>query len=190
MTRRAGLPGLLRIYARTAWWGLVSPRLEERDPLVVHQAVVLDGDHLLLAVRSDIRGWELPGGNPDPGESGEETLVREVREETGIACVVERHVGDYQRTGFRPHTARVWRCRATGGALRPSAETPLVEWFPLDAVPTTLLPWYRGPLADALADHPEPVHVSERWGVSEIVRAIAIDLRMRASGYTAGRRNG
>lgn len=190
MTRRRGLPGLLRIYARTAWWGLVSPRLEEQEPLLVHQAVVLDGDRVLLAVRSDIRGWELPGGNPDPGESGEETLVREVREETGVECRVERHVGDYVRSGFRPHTARVWRCVATGGTPRPSHETPTVEWFPLDAVPTTLLPWYRGPLADALADHTEPVQVSERWGISEIAQAIAIDLRMRATGHQAGRRDG
>ena len=80
-----------------------------------------------------------------------------------------------------------WQCRATGGALRPSVETPVVEWFALDAVPTTLLPWYRGPLADALAAHPEPVERHERWGVSEIARAIAIDLRMRASGHRAGR---
>lgn len=187
MSRPEGLPGLLRVYARTAWWGLVSPRLSKRAPLLVHQAVVLRDGNVLLAVRSDIRGWELPGGNPDPGEPGEATLHRELLEETGIEVEVERHVGDYVRSGFRPHTARVWLCRAVGGELRPSVETPVVDWFPVDAVPSTLLPWYRGPLADALAGHPEPVEVHERWGVSEIARAIAIDLRMRASGHRAGR---
>lgn len=187
MTRRRGLPGLLRIYARTAWWGLVSPRVSETAPLLVHQAVVLRGEEILLAVRSDIRGWELPGGNPDPGETGEQTLRREVLEETGIECRVDRHVGDYIRSGFRPHTARVWLCEATGGVLRPSGETPVVEWFPLDAVPTTLLPWYRGPLTDARAGLAEPVEVRERWGIAEIAEAISIDLRMRATGYRAGR---
>jgi 8-oxo-dGTP diphosphatase len=188
VSRPQGLPGLLSVYARTAWWGLVSPRTSEIEPLLVHQAVVLRDGEVLLAVRSDIRGWELPGGNPDPGETGEQTLAREVREETGIEVEVERRVGDYVRTGFRPHTARVWQCRALGGELRPSVETPVVEWFATGAVPTTLLPWYREPLADALAEHAEPVVRRERWGASEIVQAIAIDLRMRATGLRAGRR--
>ena len=122
MSRR-GLSGLFRVYARTAWWGLVSPRVSETEPLRVHQAVVLREGSVLLAVRSDIRGWELPGGNSDPGETGEETLRREVLEETGIEVEVERRVGDYTRAGFRPHTARVWLCRPVGGGLRPSAET-------------------------------------------------------------------
>ena len=187
--KRRGLKGLLRVYAKTAWWGLVSPRVEESEPLLVHQSVVLREDGcVLLAVRSDIQGWELPGGNPDPGETGEATLAREVLEETGIQVEVERHVGDYVRTGFRPHTARVWQCRPIGGELRPSIETPIVEWFPADAVPTTLLPWYREPLADALARHAEPVERRETWGVAAIAKAIAIDLRMRASGHRAGRR--
>lgn len=186
--KRRGLSGLIRVYARTAWWGLVSPRVEESEPLLVHQAVVLDGDlQVLLAVRSDIHGWELPGGNPDPGETGEQTLVREVLEETGIEVDVQRHVGDYVRTGFRPHTARVWQCRPVGGELRPSIETPVVAWFPIQRVPTTLLPWYRQPLADAQAGHAEPFVRRERWGVSEIARAIAIDLRMRATAHRAGR---
>ena len=154
---------------------------------MVHQAVVRRDDQVLLSVRSDVRGWELPGGQPDPGETGEETLVREVREETGLEIAIERRVGDYVRTGFRPHTARVWQCRPVGGELRVSRETPEVEWFALDAIPSTLLPWYRQPLADALAGHPEPVERHERWGAGEIAQAIAIDLRMRASGHRAGR---
>ena len=188
MKRQRGLTGLLRVYAWTAWWGLVSPRTSESEPLVVHQAVVRrDDGQVLLAVRSDIRGWELPGGNPDPGETGEETIAREVLEETGVEVSVERRVGDYVRSGFRPHTARIWQCRYVSGQLRVSGETPVVEWFPVDSVPTTLLPWYRRPLADALAGHAEPVERHESWGPVEIAQAIAIDLRMRLTKHRAGR---
>lgn len=169
---------MLPIYAKVAWWGLVLPRREDR-PLVVHQGVIVDGSRILLSVRSDLRGWELPGGNPDPDETGEEALYREILEETGVAVAVEGRVGSYVRSGFRPHTAHVWRCRPLAGEPRPSPETPLVRWFPLDAVPKTLFPWYRGPLADALADRPEPVERHERWGMREILQGFCIDLRMR-----------
>jgi ADP-ribose pyrophosphatase YjhB (NUDIX family) len=179
----------LPVYARTAWWGLLAPRLRERAPLVVHQGVVVREGRVLLAVRSDLCGWELPGGNANPGESGEAALAREILEETGIEVEVEGLVGEYERSGFRPHTARVYRCRARGGDPRPSRETPLVRWFGLDAVPDTLFPWYRRPLADALAGLPEPVRRRERWGLAAIAAALWIDLRMRASDHRAGSRD-
>jgi len=177
---------ILPVYAKTAWWGLVQPRTSEREPLVVHQGVVLGEQGVLLSVRSDLRGWELPGGNAVPGEAGEDALRRELLEETGVEVEVERLTGEYRRSGFRPHTARVYRCRAVSGEPRPSSETPLVRWFPPDEVPGTLFPWYRGPLQDALADLPEPVVREERWGAADIAAGIWIDLRMRLSDHRAG----
>jgi 8-oxo-dGTP diphosphatase len=173
-------------YARLAYWGLVAPRLGVRDALVVHQAVVRGERGVLLAVRNDLRGWELPGGHAWSGETDEEALRREVREETGLEVVVERRVGDYRRTGFAPHTARVFACRAVGGSLRPSPETPVLRWFDPQAPPSTLFPWYRGPLADALAEHPEPVIRHEYQGLRAILAGMLIDLRMRTSAHRAG----
>lgn len=181
------LADVLRIYAKIGWWGAVHHRLHPGDPaLVVHQAVILSEQGVLLSVRSDLRGWELPGGHAGPGEAGEAALRREVLEETGVTVEVERCVGEYRRTGFLPHTARVYRCRPVGGALRPSAETPVVRWYPLDSPPRTLFPWYRGPLADALADLPEPVTRQERQGIGAVLAGAWIDLRMRLSSNRAG----
>ncbi len=140
---------------------------------------------MLLSVRADLRGWELPGGNPEPGEADEDCLRREVREETGFDVAVVRHVGDYSRTGFLPHVARVYRCDVVGGELRPSAETPCVRWFPQDEVPATLLPWYREPLADGLADATEPVQRRERQGIGAVLAGAWIDLRMRLTDHQA-----
>ena len=180
------LAGILPIYAKLAWWGLVSPRARERAPLVVYHGVILSERGVLLSVRSDLRGWELPGGNAEPGELGEAALRREILEETGLEVAVERRVGDYVRTGFAPHTARVYRCRPLRGEPRPSSETPLVRWFPPRTVPDTLFPWYRAPLADALAGLPEPVTRHERWGAAAIAAGMRIDLRMRFSNDRAG----
>ena len=59
---------------------------------VVHD----DSGRLLLVQRGHDphRGlWSLPGGRIEPGESAEQALVREVREETGLDVVTERQVG-------------------------------------------------------------------------------------------------
>ncbi len=144
--------------------------------------MVVSESGILLSVRSDLRGWELPGGTPEPGEGETDALAREVREETGLEVAPERLVGEYRRTGFRPHRARVWQCRPTGGELAPSRETPRLGWFPPEALPPTLFPWYRGPLNDALAGASEPVSREEHNGLAAIAAGMAIDLTMRWRG--------
>jgi 8-oxo-dGTP pyrophosphatase MutT (NUDIX family) len=169
-----------------AWHGLVSPRVGKRESVAVSQAVILSGERILLAVRRDLRGWELPGGHLQAGESSEEGLIREVREETGHEIAIDRHVGTYVRTGFRPYTASVFTCTVTGGELQPSIETPVVRWFDLAKLPDTLFPWFHEPLADALAARPEPVSRCNYQGVAAVWAGFKIDLRMRLSDDCAG----
>ncbi len=189
------LAGGLLDYARTAWWGIVAPRATEKKPLEIAQAVVLRPSdteavtqEVLLSIRSDLFGWELPGGTPAAGESLESTVVREVFEETGIEVEIEAHVGDWVRTGFRPHTARVFLCRAVGGELTPSHETPRVGWFDAVVPPRELFPWYLGPLEEAVLRSPlsehadEPVRKVESQGWASIGRAMRIDLGFRWRG--------
>lgn len=181
LLRRTGLLGLVvPHWVRTAWWGIVGARVGA--PVEVAQAVVLREGRVLLALRRDVRGWELPGGNLLPGEPPEAGLRREVFEETGLEVEIERLTGTYRRSGFLPHRARVYRCRVLGGELRPSDETPRVAWFPAGALPAGLLPWCRAPLADALGAASEPVERSERQGLRQIADAAHIDLRARLRG--------
>lgn len=59
---------------------------------VVHD----DAGRLLLVQRGHDphRGlWSIPGGRIEPGESAEQAIVREVREETGLDVVPRRPVG-------------------------------------------------------------------------------------------------
>jgi ADP-ribose pyrophosphatase YjhB (NUDIX family) len=165
-------------WLRIAWWGLVAP-LREEEPLVLHQAVVLGPEGVLLAVRCELHGWELPGGQAHATESGEAAVRREVLEETGIEVEVQSRVAKYLRSGFRPHVAHIYRCRPVGGTLRPSDETPAVAWFKPAEVPKTLFPWFRGPLRDGL-DSPTRVQVRrERQGFRAILAGARIDIRMR-----------
>jgi 8-oxo-dGTP diphosphatase len=45
--------------------------------------------------------WALPGGRMDPGETVEQTIVREVKEETGLDVTIVRKVGEYVEKGVK-----------------------------------------------------------------------------------------
>jgi len=68
--------------------------------------VVLRGDDVLVITPTGKRRVTgLPKGGPQPGETGEQTATREVREETGVNATVRAPLGDvnywYRRGGRR-----------------------------------------------------------------------------------------
>ena len=173
------LAGALPAYAQTAFDGLAPRALGGAGAVVVVQAVVRSERGVLLCVRRELRGWELPGGELLPGEAEPLGLQREVREETGLEVAAERLVGEYHRSGFRPHRARVYACRVLGGSLHPSRESPRLAWFDPAALPRTLFPWFRTPLEDALRGLSEPALRREHQGLASVLAGMRIDLRMR-----------
>ena len=52
-------------------------------------------EKVLLTQRADNGLWCLPSRGVDPGESVEETIIREVQEETGVSVRVLRLIGVY-----------------------------------------------------------------------------------------------
>jgi len=57
------------------------------DPIILNSAgaIILDsGSGVLLQYRNDTMNWGLPGGYMEPGETFEETIRRELKEEMGI----------------------------------------------------------------------------------------------------------
>jgi 8-oxo-dGTP diphosphatase len=125
-----------------------SPRL----PLSLHapvplrdvryQAAVIRDEHLLL-VRVDLADgrafWLLPGGGREPDDrSPEETVRREVHEETGLHVTAEALLTDMEAHPDDIRYARwhTYLCRVEGGDLRlgaddGSARIAAVLWLPL-----------------------------------------------------------
>ena len=115
-----------------------------QTPKVAIGAVVHnDAGELLLVQRADSGIWLYPTGWADIGYSAAEVAVKEVAEETGIDCEVERllMVLDGMRLGFTtvPLYSIVFLCRVLGGELqRHELETTDVGFFAEDSLPSPL----------------------------------------------------
>lgn len=84
--------------------------------------------------------WTLPKGKLQAGEREEHTALREVEEETGMRCRLERALGS---TKYRDHKGRqkvvhYWVMRALDGHFKPTKEVDALRWLPLAEAIDTL----------------------------------------------------
>ena len=95
-------------------------------------AAILDGDRLLAARRLEppelAGGWELPGGKVDPGETDEQALVRECREELGVLIRLLDRVGGDWPMGTTA-TLRVWTAEVVEGTPQPLEDHSELRWL-------------------------------------------------------------
>ncbi len=127
------------------------------EPQVVVGAAVWRRGRLLAARRSApsslAGGWELPGGKVDPGESDEQALLREIREELGVDVQLGDRVGEDWPLGTGL-VLRVWLARLVDPAAEP---LPLqdhdeLRWLaPHEADDVPWLPGDRAPVQAAVA---------------------------------------
>jgi ADP-ribose pyrophosphatase YjhB (NUDIX family) len=93
------------------------------------------GRLLLVKENYDRRRYSLPGGAVEADETLLETVIRETREETGLAVRVEHVIGVYRlENGF---TATLFGCSiASGEPVRPeSGEIAEIGWFRPEDIP-------------------------------------------------------
>ncbi len=76
--------------------GAVTCSLRGDAMEVIARAVVLRGGAVLLVQEIAQGYWFFPGGHVEAGETLEEALARELREELDVAATVQEHLGDLE----------------------------------------------------------------------------------------------
>ncbi|PTX64315.1 mutator protein MutT [Melghirimyces profundicolus] len=105
-----------------------------RLPISV-KGVLLDASDRICLLKNERNQWELPGGRLERGESPEQALVREIREELGIQVLIS-HLLDtwiFEVLPGKEVLIVTYRCYWDGeGQIERSEEHEALEWFSLD----------------------------------------------------------
>ncbi len=129
-------------------------------------ALIFNGESILLAHRRDIDWWNLPGGGMEAGETVDEAIIREVREETGLKVRVEQLVGVYSKPQ-KQEVVLTFRCAVIGGTLCETEESRECRYFLPSALPANTLPKHRQRIEDALLHRPGAMLRAQRSSTAE-----------------------
>lgn len=78
------------------------------------------GNHILVSERADGKGWNLPGGCQEEGETDVQTAIREAKEELGLDVEVLCPFGT--ELLHKEDVAVAYLCKVIGGNLTVTAE--------------------------------------------------------------------
>jgi 8-oxo-dGTP diphosphatase len=127
---------------------------EPKTPALTVDLVVLIGGRVVLVERKyEPRGWALPGGFVDVGETVEAAAVREAKEETGldVRLLEQFHVYSDPRRDARRHTASVVFVAEAEGEPSGGDDAAQARAFAWDALPPLVF------------DHAEILADARRW---------------------------
>lgn len=158
-----GLSGLFDPQVPVRRWEKPAFPWPERVAAGVAAGVRDGAGRVLLARRADNGLWGLPSGHVEAGETVAEAVVRDVREETGLAVRVARLIGVYSDPASQVVAYALGRvshfvtacflCQGVRGAVRcDGVEALEAAFFAPDALPSDLLAMHPRWLADALAE--------------------------------------
>jgi len=123
---------------------------------VVRRRRAEGGDEIVLVHRPAYDDWSFPKGKLEDGEREEEAALREVEEETGLRCRLERELATtrYRDARGRSKTVRYWLMEPVSGHVAADNEVDDARFVPLEE-------------ARALLTYPRDVEVLDLLGERE-----------------------
>ncbi len=117
-------------------------------------AIIIEDNKVLLiqrGVEPNKGSWGLPGGYIGWDESTEETVKREVKEETNLDVSETKLVGVYSSSTRHPKQVinLVYLVKA-GGILKYGDDAKDVKWVPLDELPEQMALDHKQSIQDAI----------------------------------------
>ena len=123
-----------------SWMQALASRIIRPLFQVFSVAVIFDADKRILIVKTTynrFHPWGLPGGSLEYGETAEESLLREIWEETNLDIKIERFL--FAKTFAPDRVGLYYLCKITGGEFRPSDEVSELGYFSPDDLPDVRL---------------------------------------------------
>jgi 8-oxo-dGTP diphosphatase len=108
-----------------------------KEPLhtLVVGCLIRNANDEVLLIRNHKRGWEIPQGRVEEGESLGEALQREVREEAGVEIEMGPLAAVWSKVALPPAVIFTFLGRYLGGDLATSGDSLEARWFtPADAM--------------------------------------------------------
>jgi len=103
--------------------------MDQPRHLVIVGCLVRNDSGELLLIRHHRRGWELPQGRVEEGESLLAAAHREIHEETGVTVELGPLAAVWSKLSPPPALIFTFLASYRDGALLPSEESPEVGWF-------------------------------------------------------------
>lgn len=130
---------------------------------IVSASVIVLNEQKEILLMKGRRGWEMPQGCVEEGETIRQAAVREVKEETGIDIELVKFCGVYQNIS-RGVCNNIFTGKPIGGSLTTSIESDEVGFFTLDQA-NKMITWgnFKERVYMALDDqaHPFLIEFSE-----------------------------
>lgn len=99
--------------------------------IVSAATIVLNEKNEILLIKGPRRGWEIPGGQVEEGESLRAAAIRETKEESGIDVEIIKFCGIFQNIS-ESICNTLFLAKPIGGEFTTSSESLEVGFFPLE----------------------------------------------------------
>lgn len=102
---------------------------EQPKHILVVSCLIRNDENQVLLVKHRLRGWELPQGRVEEGESLIFALSRETLEEAGVTISHAKLEMIWSKVSLPSAVVFCFSARYASGELTPSEETPSVGWY-------------------------------------------------------------